>query len=224
MRIERLAVVLCGFGLLGACAEESDPPVPLQDTYRFTMQAGRMCIHPQAHTGAAPGDMPAPVPVRFEACIYRCVEPTGAVDFIRAWSCTNGNCTYELVPTAVLETISNEQDCDERVLADPPADECSTYTWDDFNISPPVDNMDEFVVNTYTMHLPYLTFEEGEELVALTDGGTGTLDALDQIVGNQVISEREIDVEFDPSHPELTHDDLTDADCIEFGIPDFVMQ
>jgi hypothetical protein len=122
------------------------------------------------------------------------------------------------MPTALLEPISNEVDCDERDLEDPPEAEC---TWESFDleIRPLQDSNMEWPERDYTVRIPYLTFAQAAQFRDMYAQMMPLLDVLDTVIGNQVLPDREVTISMAAANPVVTHDDLTEADCTDIPLP-----
>ena len=150
--------------------------------------------------------------------MYRCLSiQSGSKRLARVWGCPEGDCRYIFVPTLIMERVSNEVDCDERLIEDPPQDECHMETVE-YNPTPLMSG-DEWREGPLGFLIPYLTYDQAAQYRQLDDEGVGLANALDEVIGNQVIPERRFDVEVSASAPVATHDDLTDMDCVDIPRP-----
>jgi hypothetical protein len=212
----RLAPLVLASSLAAACAEEEPEPIPLEDSYTWTIQSGRVCAPATAHTGSDDD-----IPIRYEMCVYRCLGASGPSSHSWAWNCESGNCRFEVVPNWEMEPVVNEKGCDARDLVEPPEGECNDMSFD-YNLSPPKDSMGDYVEKTFEVKVPYLDADQAATFRASLDDGAGFSEALDTALGGlQVIPERAFDMELSTSAPVLTHDDLTDADCHDIPVRDF---
>lgn len=208
------------WGVASGCSPIDTFPLP--DEFDSAFVTGRVCMPQNVHTGqSAPG---APeYPVRFETCLYRCVElQPGTVTFRNHWACLGPACEMMLLLTAHVLRVDGQEDCDARDLVAPPASECTPHTFD-FTAEPPHVDMgsgDTYLTGNFRVSVPFLDLAQSQKVLAQVDAGISPIEAAKN-AGVQAAADRQFNVNFDPVHPVLTtHDQLQATDCHTIAPPD----
>ena len=82
------------------------------------------------------------------------------------------------------------------------------------------DEEGDFVTGPFTVNIPYLDIDQGEEVTARIDAGENLSVVLSEVIGVQNYPQRQFTVDFDLDHP-LPADagDLSGGDCHPIGLP-----
>ncbi len=196
---------------------------PLPDEFDAAFVTGEICMPSAIATGTTEVEEGPRYPVRIETCVYRCIEvDRNSVRWHYQWRCSGDQCQMVLLITGHVTRVDGEKDCDARDLPDPPEGECRKEVFE-HDITTPCcrgDNKDQYATGPFLVAVPYLTFDDSQELSDRVAKGESATEAAADIVGNQNISARQFMVSFDPSYPPVESvDDLTDADCHHIPAP-----
>lgn len=196
---------------------------PLPEEFDAAFVTGEICMPSAIATGTTEVEDGPRYPVRIETCVYRCIQvDRNTVRWNYQWRCSGGQCQMVLLITGHVTKVDGEKDCDARDLPDPPEGECRKEVFE-YNITTPCcrgDNKDEYATGPFLVTIPYLTYDESQELFDRVEKGERITEVAAEIVGNQNIPERQFVVSFDPSYPPVESvDDLTDADCHHIPAP-----
>jgi hypothetical protein len=208
------------WGLGSSCAPVDTFPLP--DEFDSAFVTGRVCMPQNVQTGTtAPGA--AQYPVRFETCLYRCVEiEPGTVAFRNHWACLGPACEMMLLLTARVLRVAGQQDCDARDLVAPSASECTAQTFE-FTAEPPhvvMDGVDTYVPGNFRVSVPFLDLAQSQKVLAQVNSGVSPIEAAKN-AGVKVPADSQFNVNFDPAHALVTmHNQLQEADCHNIKAPD----
>jgi hypothetical protein len=216
-----LGVGLLEVGLLASGCGAADK-FPLPDEFDSAFVTGRVCMPQKVQTGtSAPGA--ADYPIRFETCIYRCVElAPGTVTFRNHWACLGPACEMMLLLTAHVLRVDGQDNCDARELVAPDASECTPQVFD-FSAEPPHIDMgggDMYLTGNFQVSVPFLDLAQSQKVLAQVDAGISPIEAA-RNAGVEVGADRQFGVNFDPANPAVTtHSQLQASDCHTIAPPD----
>jgi len=190
--------------LLLACGDA----FPLPDTFDATFPTGTVCA-PTNLGGAT-------FSVRFDTCVYRCVAVdinTASVQYYT--TCLGTQCEMVLLASAVAHRVEGELGCDARNLENPPAGECTMQSFEFNGINTPGTE------GTYRVSIPYLTLDQGEELLERLDAMQEEPRVIiEDVVGFQMHPSRQFQINIAASNPASpTATELTGADCHTIAAP-----
>jgi hypothetical protein len=209
--------------VLSTCIDKKfEETVPKEFDAAFV--TGEICLPSNIATGTSEQGGAPEFPIRIETCVYRCVKvDRSTVNWHYAWRCQGDACYMALLITGHVTRIDAEKRCDARDLPDPPKSECKNEVFE-YMIDPPccMGEGDEagYVADTFVVTVPYLTLEEGEEVIGRINDGEPVTEAAAGVVGNQSYPARQFTVNFDPSHPVISsHDALGEDTCHHIPAP-----
>jgi hypothetical protein len=202
-------------GLLG-CGD--NVPVPAEFDAAFA--TGTVCI-PSQIANASPTTH---YPVRFTYNLYDCANVTTGSQQIRSFfTCPGGGlpCQMVLLATAHLTkdaTVEQTLGCDARNLENPPAGRFEQVI-QDFSVSLP--NFGSGPVSgPFLITIPYLTLDQGQELVDRLDAGEDPTIVIPDVVGNQNYPARQITVTFsETATPVGSAAEIPATDCHTISVP-----
>jgi hypothetical protein len=208
---------------LGAAVCARDCP-PLPDEFDGAFAKGTVCMPTNAHTSAGAAT-PAPFPLRFDHCLYRCASIVpGTQSATYMWQCAGPQCEMIVLATARLARVKSEKDCSSCELEDPPSGAC-TPRKDVFNVEPPhqVDpatGAKTYIAKTFTVRIPYLTIEQAGVVQRELKAGRDFASAIAAAGGGGQHAGRSFTVTFDPKNaPARDALALTGADCHKIDVP-----
>jgi hypothetical protein len=189
--------VLAASATLGCAAAVDKYPLP--DEFDAAFVTGKVCTPGTSRAGAD-------YPIRFETCVYRCVEvDTSQQVQLNSFSlCSGAACQMQLLLTAHLKKVAGQADCDARDLANPPASECTPqqFNFDTMAFPKSIDNTP--MAGVFLVKVPYLDYEQGNRLVSRLKKGESPDVVIQDVVGVQDYPQRQFQVVFDPLAPAST--------------------
>jgi hypothetical protein len=210
-----------GIGVLSLAAGCSVDKFPVPSEFDAAFVTGTVCMPTQIQTGAD-----AKFAVRFETCVYRCVQidRTAGIHLNYGWACGGNVCQMALLATAHMLRVKGEDDCDARELPAPKPSECLPETVGFDDIDPPrcqgPSCDEEYLTGPFTVTIPYLDLDQGEDVVDRVSKGENVVQVVQEVVGPQRDPKRAFTVAFDPSYEQFNDPDaLTGADCHEIPPP-----
>lgn len=205
---------ILGFlGLVG-CADN----VPVPDEFDAAFATGQVCVPSNVATGGANTHYP----VRFVYHLYDCVNITPGTQFIR--TIYQGGApvgTMVMLATAHLTkntAVEQASGCDARDLESPPAGRFTTVT-QDFTVSLPKFG-ETPATGPFVVAIPYLTFDQGQELADRIKAGEDPVTVVGDIVGQQNIPSRQFQVTFSTdATPVPDAASIAASDCHDIPLP-----
>ncbi len=189
--------------------------MPLPEQFDAAFTVGQVCAPPEVATG----DPDMSYPVQFDLCVYRCMNIDRSTAAVRTmYQCAGNQCQMVMLATAHATRDPDEQGCDARDMADPPADECSTESFL-FNVAVPTIN-GEAQSGTFAVTIPYLELEEGQRVIDRIEAGDNPNQVIQEEVGQQDYPQRQFTMNFDPSHePVADHASIPESGCHQIEAP-----
>jgi len=197
---------------------------PLPDEFDAAFVTGQVCMPTNLATGTSEAGGAPQFPIRFDTCLYRCINLDPMTSVNSSWSCIGNQCQMVVLASGHARRVGGEEDCDARDLPDPPSGECIERSFP-FMLSPPCCTTDaagnnQYVTGDFQVIVPFLDLDQADEVVSRIKAGESPSVVVSDVVGNQNIPERQFVVNFDPSHPAVaSSDDLGPGDCHSIPAP-----